>query len=75
MNKVILGYVWFSKSLKENARERKERKREGKKYILRGKVKGKKKWKKEEEERNRFKVNKLFLYTTSNFFHLFDFSI
>ena len=30
---------------------------------------------KKKKERNRFKVNKLFLYTTSNFFHLFEFSI
>ena len=53
-----LGYVWFSENLRENVRERK----------YKGKIEGKKKWKK---IKNGLKVDKLFLFFTSNSFYLF----
>ena len=55
---IPLGYVWFSKNLRENARERK----------YKGKIEGNKKWRK---IKNGLKVNKLFLFFTSNSFYLF----
>ena len=54
----ILGYVWFPENLRENARERK----------YKGKIEGKKKWRK---IKNGLKVDKLFLFFTSNSFYLF----
>ena len=53
-----LGYVWFSENLRENARERKYKE----------KIEGKKKWRK---IKNGLKVDKLFLFFTSNSFYLF----
>ena len=53
-----LGYVWLSENLRENARERK----------YKGKIEGKKKWRK---IKNGLKVDKLFLFFTSNSFYLF----
>ena len=52
------GYVWFSENLRENAREIK----------YKGKIEGKKKWRK---IKNGLKVDKLFLFFTSNSFYFF----
>ena len=56
--KLNIGYVWFLKNLREDGKERKQRE----------KGERNKKWRK---IKNKFKINKLFLFTNSNLFHLF----
>ena len=56
--KLNIGYVWFLKNLREDGKEKKQRE----------KGERNKKWRK---IKNKFKINKLFLFTNSNLFHLF----
>ena len=56
--KLNIGYVWFLKNLREDGKEKKQRE----------KGERNKKWRK---IKNKFKINKLFLFTNSNSFHLF----
>ena len=55
---ILYGYIWFSENLRKNVRERK--------YKEKVKKKNEKMKKK-----NILKVNKLFVFTTSNSFYLF----
>ena len=61
-SKLQLGYVWFPENLRENARERKYKR----------KVEGKKKWRK---IKNRLKVDKLFFLLLQTHFIYFNSSI